>query len=311
MKKLTLGLFIIYITVLLNAQSYYPLPNRNAYWSVKEWNETQFYYDDAIYSVDGDTTISSLIYTKVYRLNDMPTIYDTIKTLHSLMRQDSVAKKIWFIRHYLGETKEKLGYDLSAAIGDTVILPAFDYGNCGDSIFKLDTKYIDLIQIMNGSFRTYYGFNSLVVNGHYIMYIEGISDQRSTIPNKYSIWDPFHQSFTICMHQNNSYTWPYTTIPSDTTNCGFYIVGIYENNKIELRIFPNPAIDFVNISLPVNLLFESLIVTDIMGCRMPVNFTRKTSTQLIADIRGLSNGSYIFSFITSVDSFHKKIIINH
>jgi hypothetical protein len=68
------------------SQTYYPLPEENAYWTVVEFDYNTGQYNDVIYTVDGDTVINNLDYKIVYRLDDWPTIYDTISTLHCFMR---------------------------------------------------------------------------------------------------------------------------------------------------------------------------------------------------------------------------------
>ena len=69
------------------AQTYYPLPEEKAYWTVLEFDYNTWQYNDVIYTVMGDSVINNLNYKVVYRLDDYPTIYDTIRTLHCFMSQ--------------------------------------------------------------------------------------------------------------------------------------------------------------------------------------------------------------------------------
>ena len=244
-------LFALVCSFNTTAQTYHPLPEENAFWTVVEFDYITGQYNDVIYTVDGDTVINNLDYKIVYRLDDWPTIYDTISTLHCFMRQSAEEKKIWFIRNYLGETQEKLGYDLTVAVGDTVSLPAFHFGQYGDLLFYLysiDSVDMSLIGELN-EYRKSYVFVPLINqgNGLIIEYIEGASDIRSTFPNLDSLYgfDPFHQSRTECLQVNGIYYFgskPYNKY------CGFLAVST-DNPEFqkELIVFPNPASGMVTL----------------------------------------------------------------
>jgi hypothetical protein len=277
---------------------------------VYEWDENRLVYDDIVYTVDGDTLLNNLQYTKVYTLNDHPTIFDTIRTLHCFMRQDNVAKKIWFIRHYLGETTEKLGYDLSVAIGDTVCLPAFDYTIAGDSLFKLNIFYPNVTVLANGSYRNYYGFTSILGSGKYIQYVEGISDYRSTFPNRKFIYDAFHQSYTMCMHLNNTYTWPAGTTPLDTTHCGFNLVSLQDGEYNLYKIYPNPANNYVDVDIPASFKIVSCELYGLVGNLIKKTNFQSGSNQIHFELSTYSSGIYIIVIKTLTNTYYNKLIIN-
>jgi len=278
---------------------------------VYEWDELNYVYDDKVYSVEGDTLINGIDYTKIYKLNDFPTIYDTVRTLHCFMRQDNQAKKIWFIRHYLGETTEKLGYDLSVAIGDTVSLPAFDYTIAGDSLFKLQVIDPTFSQIIDGSYRNYYSFTSIFNSGHTINYIEGISNIDNTFPDKFFFWDAFHQSYTMCMHKNGSYVWPANTWPIDSTYCGFNLVNLKDIENNALNIYPNPANNYISIDIPANFKNGSFELTDLLGNHLRKISISNSSTQIQIDLSSYPSGIYIFVTRTPIYTYYNKLIINH
>jgi len=231
-KNVLLLCCMIITKIELRSQTYYPLPTHNAYWTVYEWDENRLVYDDFVYTVDGDTLLNNLQYTKVYKLNDHPTIFDTIRTLHCFMRQDNVAKKIWFIRHYLGETTEKLGYDLSVNVGNTLYLPGFNYGIVGNSIYvRLECG--DVI-LNNGEIRQLYCFGGI---SHPIQYIEGITGYNNTFPNILSFWDPFHQTVSVCIEVVDYTIWP-NGVDTNVVACGFNLVGINYIAKNYIIILP-------------------------------------------------------------------------
>ncbi len=299
---------LIYLAMnMAKAQMYYPLPTQNAYWTVYEYNEFNDRMDDVIYTVDGDTLINGFNYTKVYKLNDYPTIYDTVKILHCLMRQTKAENKIWFIRTYLGETTEKLGYNLSVNIGDTVSLPAFDYGNVGDSLYILaDTSYRILY---NGEHRKWYGFFSIKQYNGPINYIEGITDYNSTFPNFHYHYDYFHQSSTQCVNINNQYVW-HPFLP-DTTKCGFNLVSSNKQNKKELQIIPNPADNYTFIRVsPINDR-NVLSIFNVYGNNLYQTILNQGTEQYILDLTKFTPGIYFIELQSHSSVICKKLIIDH
>ena len=295
------------ISVKLSAQTYFPLPTQNACWTVYEWDENRLVYDDLIYTVDGDTLLNNLQYTKVYKLNDHPTIFDTIRTLHCFMRQDTVAKKIWFIRHYLGETTEKLGYDLSVAIGDTVNLPAFDYGNIGDSIFvrfECDNAILN-----SGEYRNQYCFASIYsVSNNVQQFIEGVCNIMSTFPNKFSLFDPFHQNSTPCVKIDNLYVW---SLGADEYWCGFNLVDINEVDKNHFQYSPNPANNFTNITIPSLSVNSSLSVYSLLGEKLNEILLIPGTNQYTINVSLLPSGIYVLELRTPTFIYNTKLIVKH
>lgn len=121
---------IIYIVIILSliwkanikAQTYYPFPENNSFWTVVEYSidkSTSYYYVE-LFEMDGDSVFNNLVYKKVYKLLKDENGIDTLASLHCLIRQDIDQKKVYFIRSYLNETTEKLGYNFNISIGDTL-----------------------------------------------------------------------------------------------------------------------------------------------------------------------------------------------
>jgi hypothetical protein len=264
--------------------------------------------------VDGDTVINNLDYKIVYRLDDWPTIYDTISTLHCFMRQNVEEKKIWFIRNYLGETQEKLGYDLSAEVGDTVSLPAFHFGLYGDSLFYLesiDSIQMDFIGELAGIRKSYF-FVPLPYNGINLQFIEGIKDYRSTFPNLdiFFGFDPFYQSETVCMEVSNTYWFGYE--PYDN-NCGFHVVGTDNYSfKKDLEVFPNPASNLITFQLPETFISPG-ILTLYNNYGEPV-LRREISgsnSSFAIDVSNFINGIYFMSVNSNSTTVSSKLIVIH
>lgn len=296
------------------SQIYYPLPEENAYWTVLEFDWNIWEYNDIVYTVNGDTTFNNLNYKKIYRLDDYPTIYDTISTLHCFMRQNVEEKKIWFIRHYLGETEEKLGYDLNVNVGDTVSLPAFQFGEFGDSLFychSIDSVDMEIIGELYG-FRKYYWFSSTINSDMSINYIEGVKDWRSTFPNLDNFYgfDAFHQSETVCVLVNNTYFYGYEPFYK---YCGFVVLDTDDYGlKKELKIFPNPAWNIITVQLP-DIFISPGILTIYNNFGEPV-LRREISglnNNFAIDVSNFINGIYFLSINSNSNIISSKLIVNH
>ncbi len=299
--------FALALSFNTTAQSYHPLPEENVWWTVLEFDYLNWQYNDVIYTVDGDTVINNLNYKIVYRLDDYPTIYDTISTLHCFMRQSVEEKKIWFIRNYLGETQEKLGYDLSAKLGDTVSLPAFQYSKFDDSLFYLaiiDSVDMSFIGELN-EFRKYYVFFSLEDGSNMSLeYIEGIKDYRSTFPN----FDAFHQSITECVQANGTYYYGYE--PYDK-NCGFLAVGI-DNTEFqkEVKVFPNPAKDMLTVQLPEAFKqAELLTIYNTLGEIVMQKDISSSGCSFALDVSNLNTGLYFLNINSRTNNISTKLIV--
>jgi len=305
-------LFALVCSLNTTAQTYYPLPEENAFWTVVEFDYITGHYNDVIYTVDGDTVINNLDYKIVYRLDDYPTIYDTISTLHCFMRQNVEEKKIWFIRNYLGETQEKLGYDLSVAVGDTVSLPAFQFSIFDDSLFYFAiADSIDMSHVGElNEFRKRYVFFSIQYGSDMsINYIEGIKDYRSTFPNLDTLngFDAFHQSESVCVEVDNIYCYGYE--PFDK-NCGFLAVGLNNPEFSKLEVFPNPAMDVITVQLPAEFnRAELLTFYNTLGEIVMQKDISASGNSFAIDVSTLNRGLYFLNISSSTTNISVKLIV--
>jgi hypothetical protein len=316
MKAIIISFLIALLTLPFEgfSQTYFPLPEENAYWTVVEFDYNTGRYNDVIYTVDGDTVINNLGYKMVYRLDDWPTIYDTISTLHCFMRQSVEEKKIWFIRNYLGETQEKLGYDLSAEVGDTVSLPAFHFGSYGDSLFflqSIDSVEMDFIGELSG-FRKSYFFVPLPYNGINLQFIEGLKDHRSTFPNLDSFFgfDAFHQSETVCVEVSNTYWFGYEPF---NNNCGFMVVGTDNYSfKKDLEVFPNPAWDIITVRLPDTFISPGILtIYNNFGELVLRREISRSINSFAIDVSNFISGIYFMSVNSNSTTVSSKLIVKH
>jgi hypothetical protein len=224
------------------------------------------------------------------------------------MRQDNQVKKIWFIRHYLGETTEKLGYDLSVAIGDTVSLPAFDYGNIGDSIYvRIECEETAILN--TGVYRKQYCFASIYsVANNVQQFIEGVCNVMSTFPNKFFLFDPFHQNSTPCVKIDNLYIW---SLGADEYWCGFNLVDIKEVDKNHFQYFPNPANNFTNINITSLSVNSSLSLYNLLGDKLDEIHLIPETNEYILNLSSFPSGIYLLELRTPTYITYNKLIINH
>ncbi len=307
-------LFALALSFNTMAQNYHPLPEENAFWTVVEFDYLTEQYNDVIYTVDGDTVINNLDYKIVYRLDDWPTIYDTISTLHCFMRQSVEEKKIWFIRNYLGETQEKLGYDLSVAVGDTVSLPAFQFSIFDDSMFYLafiDSVDMSFIGELN-EYRKYYVFFSLLSGSTMSLeYIEGVRDYRSTFPNldTFTGFDAFHQSTTECVQVNGLY---YIGSKPYDKYCGFLAVGLDNPELNSFGVFPNPASGMVTLQLPDGYeQAEQLTIFNVLGEIVMQKDISASGSSFAIDVSNFIKGMYFLNINSLTTNNTVKLIVTH
>lgn len=83
------------------------------------------------------------------------------------------------------------------------------------------------------------------------------------------------------------------------------LASVQEENQSEFEIFPNPAMDVVNIKIE-NPEAASIDIYDASGRR--VQFLRMDNAQGIK-IVGLSSGAYIVNISTKTDTHQKKVIV--
>ena len=307
---LSLLIVMLLIPYYTTAQQYHPFPEENAYWTVVEFNQTYYYWDTYVYTVKGDTVLNNKPYKKIWQLNDIPGTKDTLWYLHSFMRQDTLQKKVWFIRRYMNETTEKLGYDFDVQIGDTVYLPAFDYENSGDSAFVLIDPGWDSTLLHNGEYRKNYSFANLNHNiGLGLYTIEGVGTQRTPFPNLF-YFDPFHQSELVCHKVNGVYLYGASPIPNE---CDFTvdINEIMPNQEVILK--PNPCNSYVDIRFPDNNNSEiEMKMINSFGTTVLQQNVSPQTKELHLNTTAYKNGLYIVYFTTKSDNFFmSKIIINH
>ena len=124
------------------------------------------------------------------------------------------------------------------------------------------------------------------------------------IDTLYSTWNPNHgilsmenQGFWASPDTTTSYTLTVTdavgcttTGPENDVTVVVYPLGIEDVENTKVKIYPNPATDFLNIEREENSKDESLVIYDITGKEV-FRTTLSSLTQTI-DVSNLARGSY-------------------
>ena len=156
------------------AQTYHPIIDTNKYWMVKITGSN---YPCCPYSIletfyfSGDTLINNLTYKKLMQ-NNIKLSDTTLKktTIYAgSLREDTAIRKIYFIYPNNVNTLEKIIYDFSLNIGDSV---TFFYTGRGVQKGIIDS--IDFVKINNVCTKRYFIKEGINSEGWMDIWIEGI-----------------------------------------------------------------------------------------------------------------------------------------
>lgn len=311
---LLIKIVFILITGKSISQNYYPFPENNSFWTVVEYSLDKSTSNDFIevFEINGDSVVNSVTYKKVFKLLKDENGIDTLSSLHCLMRQDVNQKRIYFIRSYLDETTEKLGYDFDISIGDTVVLPAFDYYEMGDTIFTVNHYLWDSIQLYNGNYRKIYNLYSIMNTNYELNIIEGVGDMNSPFPN-IEFWNGFPLSEMLCLTEDNEYIFVQSNDPD--ASCGFDLIeSVSDFRKNPIRYFPNPTFKGVSFIIPSSYFNSDIVISihSLDGCLIDEYKYANLQTEIIqVDFEVLSGGIYILTLKSNdLTQYVDKLIIN-
>ena len=251
------SLFLFCCVQMANAQDYIPFPTSNAMW--REYSSSfEGHCYDYQYLITGDTIINGLIYHKLH-LSGVEYPYSgwdecnmnagrEINYYAGCFRNDTLAKKV-----YLYGEPEKLIYDFSLSVGDTI--PTLFLND-------LDPKYcrvvlsIDSIEL-GGIYRKRF----LITNGVYI--IEGMGSTYGLLPE----YCPFESILYLkCFSINEE-----TIYPAGGGYCApaYLAIEDYHHDRNRITLYPNPAYstfqikgigDFQNVTISVYNMYGQIVM---------------------------------------------------
>lgn len=286
-------LILLLFTAKFTFSQYRPLPMQNAEWVCSgAFNllstPTSINY---MYYTDNDTLIGSMVYVNIRKV-EIPSVNDvnTYQTYTGAIRQDTLNKKIYIVP--TDSTSEKLLYDFSLNVGDTVVsflnetCPAIETIGAIDSII-VNGNYHRRLHLQGGC------------SGIQIYYIEGIGSNFGLIfPNNTG-----NLSNLICTKVNNQ-----TYYPDSSTSCNLVTSVNSLDIDMAIDIYPNPSNNEINIIIPDTEKLTSNTIT-LLSPLGQILITEKINSQKsIIDISSLPKGLYLLTISVNENIFTKKII---
>jgi hypothetical protein len=280
MKKLLIISVFWGLVIDSYSQLNYFLPDSNAYFSVSSY---KLWFQ-------GDTTIDSKKYKKVFQQR-WDSIADLNKaTYYAAVREDTLNERIYCIQKDDGI--ERLIYDFSLNEGDTATIYSFwPFGTPVKKLIKV--KNVDSIQI-SGQFRKRINLDPYVNSNYSESWIEGIGSTFGLFfPSAYG-WADLGIPKLLCVHLNNA-------IIYQTSNYCYkeLLVGVFENTQDVFKIYPSPVKNILNIERGENLgnQFQYYIINNqgviVKEGVLPPDFI---------DISFLKEGLYIISLFNETMS---------
>lgn len=260
------------------------------------------------FRVAGDTIINGISYQKIIPSNVW--WHGISSAQFHLLRKDSTGKVFEYNTDFVLSNSERLIYDFGLNQGDsfTVHFPPHIHGWAGndttwvysDSIrFVVDT--VDFIFIGTSKKRMYLRNITDYYNYRYTYdtVIDGIGCFRSAFVSPY-----IHEysyipgaSFSLLNYTENNTAFPFKL------SC-YTSVGINETELNNIKIFPNPTTDFINVNEVAQA--TSFQLSDLYGRTvLSVELVKGTNS---IDVQNLSNGLYVFSIADGKKT--GKIVIN-
>jgi len=254
------------------------------------------YYKVQLYNKD--TVLGGITYriNKCYPFKSVnpgplcpPFVIDTTSfTSISFFREDTINRKVYIYCEGCQQT-DQLFYDFSLSVGDT--LQSNEQTLYGEPLVLTS---IDPVTLLSGEKRKKYGFAN---SPSTIYYIEGIGGDQG-LNLSIVAGGESHGGF-FCVSQNGTDLWG--------NICNNYFVGMNEKNTDDVKIYPNPAHEIVNIRLPGDIQSADFAILDTRGNEI---LTTKLNQQINAlSISQIDPGFYIYKIKKENFTDQGKIVI--
>lgn len=268
-RKFQIVLFTcIFISKIVNAQTgiYHPLPESNALWiGYRAWGADDQTYNDYTVFVDGDTTIGSYTYRKLYENKHTwhwpPFIPETYSFRHyvAAFRQDIGHKKVYL---YISN-KDTLAYDFNLQLGDT--LP--------QSYLLKNKYYVDKIDsiLVGNQYRKKYVL-SIYPGSHPLDLIEGVGSTFGLLDWMAVPFEGYTKLY--CAKENDAIVWS-----SGNGNCTVLAVNGLNTAEEKITIDQNPFSVLTTLRSKKNLQDASFFLYNVSG-------------QLVKQVHHISGNTY-------------------
>lgn len=288
---------IISITIFLitlKSQTYVPLSDSNAIWSVAFIGNKKFI-------PIGDSIVNNLNYKKYYCAYAPYTSSTQNLYFFGLLRQDLTTKKVFAIPS--NSTVEKLIYNFNLNVNDTVRVQNLDVFN-NSGLLKVTSKDSILI---NGNYRKRLNLKGVQTSFNYVdSWIEGIGSTfglfNSATADINMICGCLPKLICFQKNQNIEYTFPMANNDCDAPFCnGAGLMDNFDRNSdFNYLIYPNPTNSkcYISISESASL---NLIITNCLGQQIIATHLSKNINEI--DLSEYPKGLY---FINVSDGKSKK-----
>ena len=315
---LFISLFLI-IQNTLKCQEYIPLPENNAVWTemngIYEGFPPQSW--TSLFITETDTTLLDQFYKNIYEYYLNPSTFDTIRELYASIRQDAITERVYIIRHYLNETKERLLMDFNIQTNDTVILDAY--------IWDIDPLNTDSIFIVDS-------ISEITLNNNQKRRIQYLSTQNTPFPKPQiiiegvgSIFNPFGPATDLVNKQQpkSSFCCPDFLLCLTVEGENVYVhMNETDCSKLQiltstkpilqettLNLYPNPTNGLYRIKINSEYTQERLFeIYDLMGRK--VLHRKFYQNDITIDLGSLKPGTYITQIWCDDTPITKKLIIS-
>jgi len=284
-------------TLGLRAQTnvYHKWPRNNAFWyDVKQTVDPQTWITTTTYSslfMAGDSLIHDSLFIIVCGYQNQDTCY-------ALFYEDTVNLRI-ILRRY---PENMIFYEFNKQIGDSVYNPYLE-GNTpliGGPIIDIDS-----INLGSGFRRRIVYLDPYTLETNYL--IEGVGSTRGIMTIFYG--NEFGWQSLICYNDNN------TDTLGSAGNCALIDNIESVEDKKQILIFPNPAINKINIQLPyISTGFSNvdLFIYNASARLIDQQKNINLPNETFFNCETFPNGLYLVKIVGANGvSVTKKIIINH
>lgn len=302
MKKY-LFLLIYFITIFNSVKSTDWFPNgAKWYWSHEEACCAPPLYNSPFrWHVDRDT----LIQNKLCKIIERNGFYNAKYILYS---ENNVITR--FINNKFLPT-----YDFNKATGDTTLIVSDSGTNSCDTFFFVIDSIKPLQQ--DNQFRVQYGKLISNTNCSFTQHINkpisiiekiGLPD----IFNTYRFFATDIGAEYIRCYEDSSINLSFVNYPCDAT----IIASVTEriNNNLQVKIFPNPSSDEIQIEYLDFSVYKksSILLIDLQGKILKkIDSLNNSQKRYIIDISTVLNGTYLLKIMLDEEFTTKSIIINH
>lgn len=289
--RLVLLISMLLIQIGAKAQVYHPMPDSNAVW--KEWYAALIQTPYSFYTdhfLDGDTTINSFTYNKVYANVYSPTtgVY-VYNRYDGAMRDDSVARTVYFVPK--DSANEVLLYDFNLTVGQVFPLTWYSRVN-----YYPDTvAIIDSVWVGTSWHRRYKSTSGI----HEI--IEGLGSVGGLLEAHLTSGAEFTD--LRCFYQNDAPAWPDTAVGCATP------VGYNSfNTTPAITVYPQPS-EGRFIVENINSEYQILTVHSADG-RLIQSARINSAGRMEIDLSAQPEGLYFLQLSGSGNEmFYQKIMI--